>query len=308
MADLKKRIYTDQDDANLLHRRMLLAVADAHEDIRKAELLNSLQRATLPLPHYVLYLASLHHIYAPMEQVLHDLKDHPHIQPLYFSELLRLPSLEADLTYYVGDQSNVDKWVAAAATPATTAWRDRMESLRATGQAHRLIAHMYTRYLGDLSGGQIFLKRVAAMYQLPTGDDAQGLQFYEFRQIPQVNYFKDMYAKTMNNMGDELGEQVTGEIVAECKASFAMNFDLLNDLQALVNTNPMPSPIVADLPGAAAATSSPTTTTTAAPTKAAATPQCPLRYLPVAPQVSGPLVAIGLAVFGFALGVRATAN
>jgi len=42
-----------------------------------------------------------------------------------------------------------------------------------------LIAHSYTRYIGDLSGGQILGIAERAM-----NSDGQGTAFYEFKDIP----------------------------------------------------------------------------------------------------------------------------
>ena len=50
----------------------------------------------------------------------------------------------------------------------------------ARGDGSRLIAHAYTRYLGDLSGGQIIRKRIAKSYEFPKNGD--GVRFYVFRE------------------------------------------------------------------------------------------------------------------------------
>ncbi len=56
----------------------------------------------------------------------------------------------------------------------------------AADNGERLIAHAYTRYLGDLSGGQI-LKRLLER-SLGLGPDA--LSFYEFPAIADIAVFK----------------------------------------------------------------------------------------------------------------------
>jgi len=50
-----------------------------------------------------------------------------------------------------------------------------------------LIAHAYTRYLGDLSGGQI-LKRLA---QRNYGLKSDGTNFYDFPLVSNMKVFKD---------------------------------------------------------------------------------------------------------------------
>lgn len=46
--------------------------------------------------------------------------------------------------------------------------------------AGALLTHAYTRYLGDLSGGQFIAKHVAAKWPVPAEPDGDGLAFYHF--------------------------------------------------------------------------------------------------------------------------------
>ena len=59
-----------------------------------------------------------------------------------------------------------------------------------------LIGHHYTRYLGDLSGGQI-LKGIVKELEPTRGE---GLNFYEFDDIPDAKEFKTCYRKTLDNL------------------------------------------------------------------------------------------------------------
>ena len=56
------------------------------------------------------------------------------------------------------------------------------------------VAHHYTRYLGDLSGG-IFIGRVM---QRRFGFDTNGIGFYLFADIADPRAFKDVYREQLD--------------------------------------------------------------------------------------------------------------
>eukprot|EP00913_Durusdinium_trenchii_P011568 g10862.t1 len=51
-----------------------------------------------------------------------------------------------------------------------------------------LLPHAYTRYLGDLSGGQLLKKAAIRGMKLPA--DGSGVHFYDFKRIPDTMVFK----------------------------------------------------------------------------------------------------------------------
>ena len=65
---------------------------------------------------------------------------------------------------------------------------ERLRELRATWPAG-IVAHHYLRYLGDLSGGQIIARLVRRAYGL----EDEGVRFYRFDRIADVDAFKAEY-------------------------------------------------------------------------------------------------------------------
>jgi heme oxygenase len=116
-------------------------------------------------------VANFYFVYAAMEEELERHKDHPVVSKVYFPELHRKQTLEQDLAYYYGagwrDQ--------VAPSAAGQKYIDRIREIANT-QPELLVGHSYTRYLGDLSGGQV-LKGIAqrAMNLV----DGEGTAFYE---------------------------------------------------------------------------------------------------------------------------------
>jgi heme oxygenase len=89
-----------------------------------------------------------------------------------------------------------------------------------------LIAHSYTRYIGDLSGGQI-LKKIAQ--QGMNLSEGQGTAFYEFNDIPDEKAFKRNYREVLDGL--PIDEATADQIVDEANATFGMNMKLFQELE-----------------------------------------------------------------------------
>jgi heme oxygenase len=156
-----------------------------------------------------------------MEEEMERHKEHPVISKIYFQQLNRKKSLEQDLSYYYG--SNWREQVAPS--PAAKAYVQHIRDI-SDSEPELLVAHSYTRYLGDLSGGQI-LKNIAQRGM--NLSDGQGIAFYEFKEISDEKAFKRQYRQVL----DELSvDDVTADrIVDEANATFGMNMKLFQELE-----------------------------------------------------------------------------
>jgi len=141
---------------------------------------------------YRTLVADLYVVYSAMEEEMARLSGHPVLAPIAFPELNRREALEQDLTYYYGsDWAQVVK-----ATPAASCWwGTTTPATWAISPAARW--HHYTRYLGDLSGGQI-LKTIAQKAMNLSGDE--GLNFYSFPAIADEKAFKTTYRAAMDQL------------------------------------------------------------------------------------------------------------
>jgi len=165
-------------------------------------------------------VSNLYFVYSAMEEEMETLKNHPILSKIYFPELNRRESLERDLQFYFG--SNWRNEVAPSSS--CNAYVSRIREVAAS-HPELLVAHSYTRYLGDLSGGQILKKIAKQAMNLTEG----GTAFYEFENIPDEKAFKVVYRQAMNDLPVD---QVTAErIVAEANDAFAMNMNLFKELE-----------------------------------------------------------------------------
>ncbi|MBE9046627.1 heme oxygenase (biliverdin-producing) [Pleurocapsales cyanobacterium LEGE 10410] len=166
-------------------------------------------------------VTNLYFVYTAMEEEMEKLKDHPVVSKIYFPELNRKKSLEQDLHFYYGAN-----WREQAKnSPAGKAYVSRIREI-AQSQPELLAAHSYTRYLGDLSGGQILKKIAQRAMNLTEGE---GTAFYEFDDISDEKAFKDNYRQAMNEL--PIDRPMAEKIVDEANDAFAMNMKLFQELE-----------------------------------------------------------------------------
>ncbi len=108
--------------------------------------------------------------------------------PFRFSELDRTAALERDMEYWAGEN-----WRNIPVSPAVSNYVQRIREV-AFDSVPMFVAHQYTRYLGDLSGGQYIGKRFASSYQL----EDRGAEFYHFEGI-KPREFKQHYRQVLDS-------------------------------------------------------------------------------------------------------------
>ncbi len=169
-------------------------------------------------------LANLYFVYNALEAEIESRCDDPIVAAIHFPELNRSASLEKDLAFYYGEQ-----WRDEIAPSASgLVYVNRIHEVANTDSA-LLIAHSYTRYLGDLSGGQALKTIIRSALKLPA---AEGTAFYEFEQIPTPEAkraFKERYRHAIDAL--ELDGATIHRIVAEANFAFALNRDVMHELE-----------------------------------------------------------------------------
>ena len=168
-------------------------------------------------------LADLYFVYSAMEEEIEKLceNSHPIISPIGFKELFRKKKLEQDLSFYFG--SNWSELVKPS-KPAVE-YEARIREI-AKDNPELLIGHHYSRYIGDLSGGQLLKTITKKAMNLP-GDD--GLSFYIFEEISDEKEFKIKYRNTLDNL--PIDQKIADSIIEEANRSFKYNMDIFNELE-----------------------------------------------------------------------------
>lgn len=169
---------------------------------------------------YRILVANLYFVYSAIEQEMLSNRDHKALQPIYFSQLNRRQSLEKDLRYYYGP----DWHSKVQPSEVTRIYVDRIRNI-GQYQPELLISHVYTRYMGDLSGGQI-LKSIAKNAMRLNNDT--GTEFYVFRAISDEKEFKKMYRNALDLI--PLEESQVSSIISEANIAFNLNMQMFKEL------------------------------------------------------------------------------
>ncbi|QGV80921.1 heme oxygenase (biliverdin-producing) [Streptomyces ficellus] len=194
-----------------------------HTEAENSSFMSDLLGGRLGVDAYARYTEQLWFVYRALEGAADGLRDDPVAGPFVQPELFRTAELERDLTHLRGPG-----WRAAAAPlPATAAYAARVEECARTWPAG-YVAHHYTRYLGDLSGGQIIRDKAERTWGFSRKGD--GVRFYVFEQIPNPAAFKRGYRELLDRVNaDDLEKQ---RIVDECKRAFDFNGAVFRELGA----------------------------------------------------------------------------
>lgn len=167
-------------------------------------------------------VANLYFIYEVMEEQIDKHKNHHVVSSIHFPELYRKSSLMKDLEYYYGED-----WIAKIEpSPATSIYVSRIRQI-SYASPELLIAHSYTRYIGDLSGGQI-LKKIAKSAMNLTGSN--GTAFYDFDLIEDEVQFKNLYRESLNNI--PLDDVQVRQIISEANTAFNLNMKIFQELNS----------------------------------------------------------------------------
>ncbi|WP_179816394.1 biliverdin-producing heme oxygenase [Allostreptomyces psammosilenae] len=197
------------------------ASQEVHTEAERSSFMHALMGGRLGIEAYTALTGQLWFVYQAMEAVTPRLVTDPVAGPFIRPELFRSQALERDLAHLEGE-----------------GWRERLHALPATRRyAERIaevaenwpggyLAHHYTRYLGDLSGGQVIRGLAERNWGLaPKGD---GVRFYVFPDIHNPAAFKREYRALLDAVPvDEVGRR---RIVEECRLAFRLNIAMFEDL------------------------------------------------------------------------------
>ncbi|CAG7580325.1 biliverdin-producing heme oxygenase [Rhodococcus opacus] len=193
----------------------------AHRETEQSRFVGALLAGELTSDGYAELLAQTYLVYRELEDAGRTHTGNPVASPFLHDELLRVPSLEADLEFLRGSS-----WrETVSALPATTRYVERLREVAYEWPAG-FVAHHYIRYMGDLSGGQIIRRMLERAY----GYTTDGLQFYIFDDIPKPKVFKDTFRAKLD--AAPLTPEDQQRVIDEVNFAYRLNGDLFAALEA----------------------------------------------------------------------------
>ncbi|MET7326608.1 biliverdin-producing heme oxygenase [Nonomuraea sp. NPDC005650] len=196
-----------------------------HESAEGESYLAELMGGRLSEHEYGEMVAQHYFAYIALDGVSRELADHPVAGRFVFPELYRERALERDLATVYGPS-----------------WRSRIVPSKATrtlvARIHQVadwpsgyIAHHYTRYLGDLSGGQFIRMELQKIYGYGSGG---GVDFYIFDGLGSLPRFKNEYRARLDEL--ELDDRERQRMIREVKLAYQLNTEVLAELLHVVKT------------------------------------------------------------------------
>ncbi|MET9961495.1 biliverdin-producing heme oxygenase [Streptomyces sp. NPDC006326] len=198
-----------------------VASHEQHTEAETSTFMSDLLGGRLGVDAYARYTEQLWFVYRALEDGAGSLRDDPVAGPFIRPELMRLAEIERDLAHLRGPG-----WrEGLRALPATEAYAARVAQCAATWPGG-YVAHHYTRYLGDLSGGQIIRDKAERTWGFARKGD--GVRFYVFADIANPAAFKRSYRELLDAIAaDDLEKQ---RIIEECKRAFEYNGAVFREL------------------------------------------------------------------------------
>ena len=192
----------------------------SHSAAENTAFVKSFLRGVISKESYRTLVSDLYFVYSALEEDFRIFKNDPVLGALYLPELERVTALETDLRYYYGPiwRSIVEP------SEACQRYVNRIHEVAKT-EPELLIGHHYTRYLGDLSGGQI-LKGIA---EKALNLNGEGLNFYEFGKIDDAKIYKEKYRSILDTL--PLTESQQNAIITEANYAFRLNMYMFEQLE-----------------------------------------------------------------------------
>lgn len=206
--------------------RLRTATRTDHGDNEHSAYMSALVEGRLNRDEYALLLEQLYFVYAVLEQAADRMRSDEVAGAFDLAGLRRGDALQADLRFFRGPD-----------------WAERIRVCEATRRyCERLrevcfewpggfVAHHYTRYLGDLSGGQYIGGRLVSSFGLTNGD---GVRFYRFETKPKA--LKERYRALLDTAAWDPTEHA--RIIDEVKIAYGFNADMATELGDRIRIDP----------------------------------------------------------------------
>ena len=216
--DIERRLAADP-----LSTVLRQATWGAHEEVESGPLEAALADGRLRVEVYADLLAQSWVVYRSIEAAAPQMAADPLAGPFVRPEVFRTAAVERDLAFYWGD-----RWVDRVdLLPETELYVERIETIAAVDPV-AWIAHGYTRYLADLSGGLVIDKAITEAYGL--AQDGRWLYTFDLPAGVDPKTWKNAYRQLLNVL--DLDTATAIRLVEEALVAYQCNIALNDALVA----------------------------------------------------------------------------
>lgn len=204
---------TAENQATSLSALLRTGSQSEHTAAEGSSFMSELMAGRINEAGYAHFLGLLRRVYEALESTAVELAADPLASQVIDPAIERLAAIDADLDHW--GRTEFD-------SPATDAYVARIRESASWGGL--FVAHHYTRYMGDLSGGQAIGRIISREFGL----DGAGVAFYEFSEIPKPKLYKDDYRARLDAL--PLDEAESARVLEEVKAVFALNGGIFSEM------------------------------------------------------------------------------
>eukprot|EP01137_Pigoraptor_chileana_P013870 Opistho-2@4861 len=207
-----------------------------HEQAEQTVIVARILAGVVTRPEYVRLLRALRCVYAALEKELDSAAARDeNVRLLHFPrELARTDAISEDIAFHTDtDKPSSSIESDFQPTPAVVKYIERLRSVSSSPKPWLLVAHSYTRHLGDLSGGQILARRIKKIFpSRPSGivdpRGRTGVSFYTFDLVHDPAGFKTLFRDRMNMLA--LGDADLALLTEEAVEAFKLNIGLFEEI------------------------------------------------------------------------------
>eukprot|EP00746_Dinoflagellata_sp_MGD_P006331 gnl/MRDRNA2_/MRDRNA2_112344_c0_seq1.p1 gnl/MRDRNA2_/MRDRNA2_112344_c0~~gnl/MRDRNA2_/MRDRNA2_112344_c0_seq1.p1 ORF type:complete len:493 (+),score=125.21 gnl/MRDRNA2_/MRDRNA2_112344_c0_seq1:67-1545(+) len=207
-----------------LSRLLKKGTARSHRAAENVHFVRDFMQHKVSMESYRDLLAALFHVYAALEEELEQCAEKDsRVKAVYFPALARKATLLEDMKHFYGDDRASLATALYSPSPAAKLYAARLRDI-GKSQPLLLVAHSYTRYLGDLSGGQLLAKAATKGFNLV---GKEGISFFEFKDIPNAKSFKHEYRAILDGLN--ISQTEADQLVQEANLAFVHNMRLFEE-------------------------------------------------------------------------------
>ncbi|MET8995203.1 biliverdin-producing heme oxygenase [Amycolatopsis sp. NPDC004169] len=205
-------------DARPFSATLRASTLEVHDRANYSTYMRALLGGELTRQGYAELAVQYYFVYGALEAASDAMAGDPVGGEFVFEELRRLPLLERDLAHLVGPD-----WRETITPLAST--REYVARIReASAWAGGYVAHHYTRYLGDIAGGQAIRRLLEKTYDVAEA----GTLFYHFEGIGSAPRFRDQYRAKLDNAPWDEAERA--RVIDETRVAFECNVAVFEEL------------------------------------------------------------------------------
>lgn len=188
-----------------------------HEASKDSDFAISIMSGKLGTQGFIEWQRALYPIYVKLEGILKKNRKDPVLHIFDHRKLDRAERIYSDLQK-LGEDPILNPSPLKTVVPYIAAIQ------KASEQPQRLMAYHYTRYMGDMNGGQV----IARAMENVCGIDKNALSCYDFSEIGDAYHYRKQY-KTLLELSPWTEEEREA-FIDEAKIAYARNADMFDEL------------------------------------------------------------------------------